>query len=183
MRLAFSPSQPSQPGWLLLRGATISLWHSLASCPQMAAVKLPLQQLAPSLGPAVSARFLVPGFQNPESPRSERKAWHADERKRNSISSSQLHCVLFISSGNAGERTLGLMHAKKPHPQPSSYFLFQDRILQSHPGWPQSHSAAQASLTPATPCLSLLSPCNDRSTCCQAQFLILLPPLLSNLNT
>lgn len=149
MRLAFSLSQPSPPGWLLLRGATISLWHSLASCPQMAVVKLPLQQLAPCLGPAVSARFLVPGFQNPESPRSEGKTWHADERKRNSISSSQLHCVLIISSGSTGERTLGLTLAKKPY-QPSSYFLSQDRILQSHPGWPQSHFAAQASPTPAT---------------------------------
>lgn len=166
MRLAFSLSQPSQPGWLLLRGATISLWHSLASCPQMAAVKLPLQQLAPCLGTAVSARFLLPGLQNPESPRSERMAWHADERKRNSISSLQLHCVLFISSDSAGERTLGLMHSNKPYPQHSSYVLSQDRVLSctvTQAGLRVTLQPRQA-LHLQLSSLSLLSPCNDRPT-------------------
>lgn len=165
MRLAFSLSQPSQPGWLLLRGATISPWHSLTSCPQMAAMKLPLQQLAPCLGTAVSARFLLPGLQNPESPRSERKAWHADEPKRNSTS-FQLHCVLFISSGNAGDITLGLTHANKPYPQPSSYFLSKDRVLSctvTQVGLKVTLQPRQA-LHLQFSCLSLPSPCNDRPT-------------------
>ena len=154
MRL-FSLSQPSPPGWLLLHGATISLWHSLASCPQMAAVKLPLQQLAPCLGPAVSARFLVPGLQNPESPRSEGKTPFL---LRNFI-------VFYLS----------VLAALGREPQVSS--MLRSHILSPLPTFylktgscRVTWAGLKVTLQPRPAlhlqlsCLSFLSPCNDRST-------------------
>lgn len=153
MRLVSSPAQPE---WLLLHGATISLWHSLASCPQMAAMELPLQQLTPHLGVAVSARFLLPRLQNPKFPSSERKAWHAG---RGTVRPSFLPCnftVFYLpvftelEMGPCTSCMLSKRCTSESRSQPFPYFLFQDRISHIHQGWSPSHSEAQANLTSAS---------------------------------
>ena len=164
MRLAFSLSQPSPPGWLLLHGATISLWHSLASCPQMAAVKLPLQQLAPCLGPAVSARFLVPGLQNPESPRSEGKlGMQMSGRETPFLLRNFIVFYLSVLAALGREpQVSSMLRSNILSPLPT-FYLKTGSCRVTWAGLKvtlQPRPALHLQLS----CLSFLSPCNDRST-------------------